>query len=351
MFGWAFQDAGGSMGGLRVERQGGISFANSTSAYQLDLGAGGITLAGSGNITFWQNATLNVIASQAWTNNTSTPFTFNNAVSAAVVLGNDSLAPVALTLAGTGNFNFGEKSKIVSNNPSVANGVLIDTTGTVVFGSTNNSYTGATTIQRGVLQLTNKDAIATSAMIFIDENGTLDVATIADFVIPKGQTLAGSGTIKGDNITINGTLESGSALTFLGKGVQLNDMELDYDIDAGMLDITGDFSVNTITVNLLNIANGKYELIHASSEIAGWIVDISGTISDGDIRCDEPGNINFGFGWRTLKGNNITFSIVKDGSGIFLNIDGIRNGSGTPEPASLAVLGLGAAALMVRRRK
>jgi autotransporter-associated beta strand protein len=93
--------------------------------------------------------------------------------------------------------------------------------------SAANTYTGNTIIASGgTLLLAAGGSIGNSAVVDVQSAGTFDVSALGGVTIPLGQTLGGSGTVKG-NVTVNGTLSAGETssigtLTLNNNSLTLN---------------------------------------------------------------------------------------------------------------------------------
>jgi autotransporter-associated beta strand protein len=95
---------------------------------------------------------------------------------------------------------------------SGAGGLIKTGAGRLIITS-NNTYTGPTVIQFGVLALTNSGAMARTASVEVQSSAVLDGrGSGGGIIIPAGQTLKGSGTILGP-ATIEGTLAQHPANT------------------------------------------------------------------------------------------------------------------------------------------
>ncbi|MCL2646732.1 MAG: PEP-CTERM sorting domain-containing protein [Phycisphaerales bacterium] len=231
----------------------------------------------------------------------------------------------------------------------------------VTAGIVNN---GTMVITAGTLAL-SAPITGSSKLIVGDtaanHDARLDVSGVpGGFHVATGQTLAGHGTVVGAVAFDAGSrLDPGNSigrLTFDGSLTLTAGTMLDYDFNASSCDLialTGDAAtismsgVDVVYLNLAsggeNVANGIYQLISytGTDDISGFVKTfgtIGGSVTDGTIV--------LGTGWDRFNGDDIFFSIVNENSGVFLQISGI-----VPEPASLALLGLGAVAMMARRRK
>jgi hypothetical protein len=78
--------------------------------------------------------------------------------------------------------------------------------------STNNTYTGNTLILNGAtLFLGAGGHINNSSIIDVTNGAIFDVTGNGSYTVPSGQTLRGSGTVKGGAVTVNGNLAAGEA--------------------------------------------------------------------------------------------------------------------------------------------
>ncbi len=86
--------------------------------------------------------------------------------------------------------------------------VVINGPGTQVL-SGGNIYTGGTTVNGGTLALSGSGSIATSPTITVGAGAYFDVSAV-DFALASGQTLRGTGTVKGNLSAPTGTVSPGN---------------------------------------------------------------------------------------------------------------------------------------------
>jgi len=141
----------------------------------------------------------------------------------AIALGGLAGAGNGTTLAANSSANYGATFTIGANNASttfagkIANGsagagatTAINKvgTGTLTLSGTNNSYTGATTVNGGVLAVSGSAWPANSTIVDVTANGVLDVSGMAGgmLTLGAGQTLKGAGTIRGSLVVPAGAI-------------------------------------------------------------------------------------------------------------------------------------------------
>ncbi|MGN6370457.1 MAG: beta strand repeat-containing protein [Phycisphaerae bacterium] len=175
------------------------------------------------------------------------------------------------------------------------------------------SYSGPTSINAGAL--------------FVTGAITASTATVA-----PGATLGGNGNITAP-VTNNGTLNPGNTgpgsigNLILGGGITFGDnAALAVDFDASSADQI------QVAGNIVLGNNGSLTLNALDTTTAGTYIIATYTGTESGTFSNLPANVSVDY----TTGNAITVTI---------------GGAATPEPASLALLSLGAAALLTRRRK
>jgi len=110
----------------------------------------------------------------------------------------------------------GGTSLLLSNVVSGTGGLIKNGTYTLLLAAAN-SYTGNTTVNAGILLLTNNGSITSSVLITLAAGGTLDATGRGDdtLALSGGQTLAGAGIVKGNLNVGSGTVSPGPSLVTL----------------------------------------------------------------------------------------------------------------------------------------
>src|SRR5439155_9423683 len=76
--------------------------------------------------------------------------------------------------------------------------------GTLTLSATN-TYTGATTVNQGVLALTATGSISNSTQLTVSGSGILDLSAVAAPALLSGQTLSGNGAVVGNLTALTGS--------------------------------------------------------------------------------------------------------------------------------------------------
>jgi autotransporter-associated beta strand protein len=217
-----------------------------------------VTFSGSGNFYVAASGGANLTINNGITVAANAIYT----ISAPVVLGG------ANTWLVTGSGILQMTGPITGANPITKTG-----SGTLLLSGTN-TYSGATIISNGTLQVTGAGLIANTPSISIVSNATLDVSGCAggSMTLFNGQTLQGNGTVQGKLVLASGsTLSPGGnsvgTLTFLNDLVVSNGAVLRYDLgtNSDLTVVSGNLTLggtlNIYAAGGFTVTAGTYTLI------------------------------------------------------------------------------------------
>ncbi|OAI47894.1 hypothetical protein AYO45_05505, partial [Gammaproteobacteria bacterium SCGC AG-212-F23] len=309
----------------------------SSTTYTID---GGITASGTGALAFSGPVTIN----NNGTNNITTTGaqTYSAAVTlssaATLVGGNISLAAI------TGN---GNALAINTSGTSSISGILSGTgttltksgSGTLTLSSSSNSYTGATTINGGIVSIAADTALgtapgsATPGQLTLN-NGTLE--TTANFTLSANRGIAlgaSGGTISTDpstTLTYNGIIAGSGALTKAGTGILVMGGTNTYsgatNINAGTLAVTADSALGTTAAGTTIASGATLDFRNVSYSTTEGLTSNGGTIATSTGTSSFAGNID-------LASNSSV-----DVSGTQLTLSGIISDTGTLTKSSNGTL-------------
>ena len=260
---------------------------------------------------------------------------------------------------------------IMVNAPISGEGNLTKTGAGLLTLSGANTYTGTTTINQGTLRLGAAASMA-SRTINVASGARFDVANVATFALASGQTIKGSGQILGA-LTVGsgsilapgaspGTLIQTGAQTWAGGGQYTWEVS---QVTAGggdqaalkgtapgfdFVDITGGLGITATAADKFIIAITGLTLANVAGAVANWDpqADYAWVIAtaSGGITGFNAGE--FTLDLAAFEASNVIpvgrkFVIAQDGNNVLLTY--------VPEPATLALLGLGAAATLLSRRR
>jgi autotransporter-associated beta strand protein len=239
-----------------------------------------------------------------------------------------------------------------------------------------NTYSGKTTILKGILEIRGAGSIGLSPVIKLKAGATLDVTNAAPSLwsLAMGQTLTGSGTVSGNMAVGSGaTLSPGDSPgtlthdpgneTWASGGTLLWEVnKVDPSVimqPAGLQGQNPGFDFVSIAGQLLIEATSDQKFI---LDMAGLneTTGVEGAVTDWDsakqyewVVATAAGGITgfdpdkFNVQWTKFASNNpmaegTTFIVRQEGNSVVVAY--------VPEPATLALLALGSLALLRRRR-
>jgi fibronectin-binding autotransporter adhesin len=301
-----FNDSGGNFPNAFTLNQNG----SATSVVQAG-GAGTTTISGPVSLTSDSaihidgNATLLLSNTSALTSNNYSLTVAGDGGSTLALAGNVSLGTGQLLISTTLSLSPAAATTItvsstIANNGTGTGVVVQSGTGTSVL-SGSNSYTGGVTVNAGILEITNNNALgATSAVTNINNAATLQLAnniTSAENFSLSGRTVAtadienlnGSNTLTGNiSCNVGGNQynlqsDAGSTLTYTGTWSQAGGTLLRYYNlqGAGNGIISGSVTNGTATPALTMNGTGTWTLSGTNGYTGGTIVNSGNLIFSG----------------------------------------------------------------------
>jgi len=214
------------------------------------------------------------------------------------------LRPGSVTVAAAAHYTFAGVGRLSGGMSLTKAG-----SGMLDLSTTNNDYTGTTTISGGILRLNHNTALGTSAGgTIIQSGGTLDVngyQTSADHISVTGTGAGGVGAI------INTRAEQQSALrllTLTGDTLVSSDFRWDVRGLGGSGSLSGLFDLGGFTFTKLG--TNRIAIVDSIATNAGNIVIIEGGMSLTRSRIEGPGHIYAGTNFVWIE-NSTTGMIAK----------------------------------------
>lgn len=292
-----------------------VSGTTSTSHTGIISGTGGLTKAGTSTLTLGgvstytgattiNAGTLLIGVANALASTTAATV----AASATLNLASRNLA--IGSLAGAGSVLLGTANLIVGQNNTATSftGVIRDTGGLIKVGTAAltlggvNTYTGATTVNAGTLQLGVANALAAATVATVGAGATLDLANFALTVA----SLAGAGivTLGSATLTVSGTVNTSFAGVMSGTG-GLTKAGTSTLTLGGVSTYTGATTINAGTLQI-GVAN-------ALANTTAVTVAATGTLNLNGINLTigslaGAGNVTLGIATLTVGQNNSSTS-------------------------------------------
>ena len=226
-----------------------FSIIGSGGNRNMEVGAGGITMSALaaattvGTSSANKNVFVKIQVDQTWTNNSASTFNVRNSSQAS-----DSAAgAVVLTLnaASTGSIS---NSGAFSDGAAGSLGLIVDSAGTGVVSMGGGSYSGGTTVKRGVLQSSGN--FGSQGVLLGDTTGTADVRL----------HLTGAAT---NSLTVQSGSSGAAYLSGSGSGDYQGNIQLSKDVSIGniggatTLAVSGNISgAGAVTLGRLTGATG-----------------------------------------------------------------------------------------------
>jgi uncharacterized protein with beta-barrel porin domain len=320
---WATGNTTDISGRLAAFGSGGATFdtnGNNVTFASALSGAGGLTKTGNGALVLsTANAYAGGTTVAAGTLQLSGTGTLGAATGATTVsggtldLGGSTQTQSALTLSGGTIQNGGLNTSITSTGGTI-NGIggtanLTTTSGTTIVSGTN-TYSGATTVNGGVL-----DVVGTISDPTVNAGGTLTgTGAVAATQVNAGGTFAPGNGSAGTSMTIAGNLAFASGAIYL---VQVNPST------ASFATVTGTATLGGATVNAV-FANGSYISKQYTLLSAGSIGGTFGALTNANLPANFSDTLSYDPTHAYLN-LTLNFSGPNFGSGLNVNQQNVAN--------------------------
>jgi autotransporter-associated beta strand protein len=276
---YTFQPNAGttSVNGLQIGDGSVNTAALTLSGTALTLGDGGIVkFANSGTATI--SSPLKLGASQSWANNSSSLLTVSGAVT-----NTGDTSPFTLTLNGSGVGGTTISGVISNGGTTGTTGLTINTTGGTTALTATNTYTGATKIESGTLQIGTGGTVGKlSASSAITNNGVLIFNR--SNTVTQGSDFSNAGITGSGQLVKNGTglLTLNAANSYSGGTV----------VNSGLLQFTSGALPSTGLVTITSA--GALNSSGAFTTVTDWLGKIT-TDSSGAIALTGSSSENIDF--------------------------------------------------------
>ncbi len=242
-----------------------------------------------------------------------------------------------------------------STTPGVINLAGLVTTSLTL--TRDNTYRGGTTVQAGTLKLTGEGAISSSSFIRVDAGATFDLSEVAGqytitrtvdgMGVVRTQVLRGGGTIIApeEGLQIDGELSpGGTGAAFLTQALTIQGGPVSLDAEGLMRFELGGIEAGLYDQLLLTAgANIALDGTFVLTLVGGFVplaTDVFTIINSAGGVTGEFANVGFGERVSFAEGSLL---VSLDGNSVILS-----EFVAIPEPSIIALLGLGAAVLIVR---
>lgn len=242
---------------------------------------------------------------------------------------------------GSGNTGGGTYAGVIANNNNAGTGVLnLTKIGTGIIGLSNaNTYTGATAISGGALNISNANALGNSSGVTVASGAALQ---LSGGITPNIAALTLNG--QGVSASTNGALESVSGANGYSSAIALGSAAA-IGVDAGTFNVSGTISGNVALTLNGSGGTGNVSSVLGSTSISSltksgastWVVSslnsytggttiIAGTLQPGIATSGSTGPfggpttaMTIAGGTLDLNGYNITKGVVSTTGGTITN--------------------------------